>query len=228
MKKAKLSSILADEVESHKFERFPICIRSVDKNINIPEEFSAFDRCEQLSVRVIETEIMQVSKQSKRFDGASNMPPKAVGVGKQKQSCEKVVYTHCCGHNLNLVIRADCNIPVIQNTLDIVKKVTMVLLKAKFRKFHQLNPFLPSVSFLYILKISGNKKFSDVLRKYKKEIVKRKGLNKKLWQIISSANFRCKKSYIMFLKNCFVVAVCCYIINGLLINYAFRNSVKFP
>ena len=41
------------------------------------------------------------------------MPPKVVGVGKQKQSCEKVVYTHCCGHNLNLVIRADCNIPVI-------------------------------------------------------------------------------------------------------------------
>ena len=46
MKKAKLSSILADEVESRKFERFPICIRSVDKNINIPEEFSAFDRYE--------------------------------------------------------------------------------------------------------------------------------------------------------------------------------------
>lgn len=62
MKKAKLSSILADEVESRKFKRFPICIRSVDKNINIPEEFSAFNRCEWLSVKVIETEIMQVLK----------------------------------------------------------------------------------------------------------------------------------------------------------------------
>ena len=105
------------------------------------------------------------------------MSSEAVGVQQQiKKLCEKAVYTHCCWHNLNLVITAACRIPIIQNTLDIVNEVTMVFVKVKFGKYNWLNPFLPNVSFLYILKISENKKFSDVFRGYKKGTLKRKGL----------------------------------------------------
>ena len=46
MKEAKLSSTLADEVESHKSERLPICVRFINKNSNIHKEFSEFCRCE--------------------------------------------------------------------------------------------------------------------------------------------------------------------------------------
>ena len=46
MKEAKFFSILADEVESHKSEQFPIWIRFMDKNNNIREEFLELGRCE--------------------------------------------------------------------------------------------------------------------------------------------------------------------------------------
>ena len=65
------------------------------------------------------------------------MLSEAVGVQKQiKKIFEKAAYTHCCGHNLNLVITTACKIPIIQNTLDIVKEVTMMFVKVKFGKYN--------------------------------------------------------------------------------------------
>ena len=105
------------------------------------------------------------------------MSSEAIGVQKQiKKMCEKAVYTQRCGHNLNLVIAAVSKIPMIQNTLDIVKEATMMLVKVKFGKHNSLNPFLPNVSFLYILKTSGNKIFFNVFNGYKKGTLRRNGL----------------------------------------------------
>ena len=48
------------------------------------------------------------------YDGDSNISSEAVGVQKgTKTMCEKAVCTHCCGHNLNLVITIACKIPII-------------------------------------------------------------------------------------------------------------------
>ena len=87
---------------------------------------------------------------------------------------------------MNLVITTACKTPIIQNTLDIVKEVTMMSVKGKFGKYNSLNPFLPNVSFLYILKKSENKRFSlkksenkrfsDVFMGYEKGTLKRNGL----------------------------------------------------
>ena len=53
------------------------------------------------------------------------MSSEVVGVqGQIKRLCEKAVYTHCCGHNLSLVIVSACNIPIVRNTLNIVKKTS--------------------------------------------------------------------------------------------------------
>ena len=62
----------------------------------------------------------------------------------------------------------------------------MMFMKVKFGKYNWLNPFLPNVSFLYILKTLENKKFSDVFRGYKKGTLERKGLK------IISNNFSSK------------------------------------
>ena len=146
IKELKLFSVLGDEVENHKVEQLPICIRFVDKNNKISEEFLEFGRCEQLNGKVIVTEIIRVLEKSnldirncrgQGYDGGSNMSSEAVGVQKQiKKLCKEAVYTHCCGHNSNLVIATACKIPVIQNTLDIVKEVTMMFLKVKFGKYN--------------------------------------------------------------------------------------------
>ena len=144
IKEAKLFSILADEVESHKVEQLPISIRLMDKSNNIHEEFLELGRCVQLSGTVIATEIIWVLEKSnfeiknccgQVYDDASNMLSEAGGIKKQIQKlCEKDVYTHCCGYNLNLVITTACKTPIIQNTLDIVTEVTMMFVKVKFGK----------------------------------------------------------------------------------------------
>ena len=99
-------------MESHNFEQLPNCNRFMDKNNNILEKVLEFDRCEQLSGKVIATEIARLLEKSdldvkncleNGSGGATNMSSKAVGVQKQiKKLCEKAVYTHYCGHNLNL------------------------------------------------------------------------------------------------------------------------------
>ena len=87
IKVAKSFSILADEVENQKVGQLPICIRFVDKNSNILEEFLGFGRCEQLSGKVIATEIIRVLEKSnldiknchgQGYDGAGNMSSEAV------------------------------------------------------------------------------------------------------------------------------------------------------
>ena len=60
IQEAKFFSILVNEVGSHKVEQLPICIRFVDKNYNIPNRILEFGRCEQLTDKVIGTEIIRV------------------------------------------------------------------------------------------------------------------------------------------------------------------------
>ena len=131
----------------YKFKKqLPICTRFVDKNNNIREEFLEFGRCEQLSGKVIATKIVRVLEKSnidikncrgQEYDGASNMSSEAIGVKNQTRNLyEKAVYTHCCQHNLNLLIKTACEIPIIQNTLDIVKEVTTISVKVKFGKYN--------------------------------------------------------------------------------------------
>ena len=60
IKEVKFFSRLAHKVESHEVEQLPICIRFVDKNNNIYEEFLELGRCEQLSGKVITTDIIRV------------------------------------------------------------------------------------------------------------------------------------------------------------------------
>ena len=82
IKEAKFFGTLANEVESHKVEQLPICMRFVDKSNNISKEFLEFGRYEQLGGKVIATEIIRVLEKSKldiknwdwqRYDDAKNM-----------------------------------------------------------------------------------------------------------------------------------------------------------
>ena len=62
IKDAKLFSILPDEVENHHVEQLPICIRFVDANSSIREEFLEFGRCKRLNAEAIAKEILRVLK----------------------------------------------------------------------------------------------------------------------------------------------------------------------
>ena len=60
VKEAKFFSLMADEVESHHTEQLPICLRFVDKEYNIREEFSNFGKYEQTNGESVFQEIMRI------------------------------------------------------------------------------------------------------------------------------------------------------------------------
>ena len=63
------------------------------------------------------------------------MPSEAVGVqARIKALGKKAVYTHCCRHNLNLVIVSAFKFPVIRNVLDKVQEVAQMFIKKKKKK----------------------------------------------------------------------------------------------
>ena len=65
------------------------------------------------------------------YDGAVNRSSEAVGVQRiiKNNGSEKSVYTHCCGHNLALVICTACKLVMIRNALDTVKDTCMMFVR---------------------------------------------------------------------------------------------------
>ena len=138
--RARLFSILADQVESQHVEQLPLCIRFVDDDDNIREEFLECGQCKRIDGKSIAEEILYVLKKvgldvnncrGQGYDGAANMSSEAVGVQRiiKNNSTEKSVYTHCCGHNLALVICTVCKLVMIRNTLETVKGTCMMFVR---------------------------------------------------------------------------------------------------
>ena len=120
---------MADEVESHHTEQFPICLRFADKECNSREESLESSKCGKTNCESVFKEILHIIEKSNRNIGfyreAANMSSQTVRVQKQvKDLCKKAVYTHCCGHNSSLVLFSACKIPVVHNFIDIVKEVS--------------------------------------------------------------------------------------------------------
>ena len=58
------------------------------------------------------------------------MSSETVGVQQRiKELCEKAAYTHCCGHNLSLVVVSACKISIVYNMLDTVKETSRLFVK---------------------------------------------------------------------------------------------------
>ena len=65
------------------------------------------------------------------YDGASSMSGKEKGVQAiVKESCPLVVYVHCSGHGLNLVLVKSCAVPEIHSTFDFIRDITSFLNQA--------------------------------------------------------------------------------------------------
>ena len=67
VKEAKFFSLMADEVESHHTEQFPIYLRFVDKECNIRVEFLNFGKCEQTNDESVFKEIMRILEKKQPY-----------------------------------------------------------------------------------------------------------------------------------------------------------------
>ena len=71
------------------------------------------------NLHLIDTASLDISNcRGQGYDGAVNMSSEAVGTQAFiKRLCPKAVYTHCCRHNLALVVVTACKMPVIKTCL---------------------------------------------------------------------------------------------------------------
>ena len=143
IQKAICYSIMIDEVTSHNKEIMPVCIRFVDKNKNIREEFLQFTQLTRVTGEAIAKQLFSDLKdlnidikkiRGQGYDGAKNMSSERVGVQAYvKKVSPLAVYTHCSGHCLNLVISHSCTLPSVRNVLDRMTSVCLFFLNSPKR-----------------------------------------------------------------------------------------------
>lgn len=126
-------TIMADEVTSHNKEYMPLCVRFVDKECNIREEFLEFVLVERITGKYLATTIIDVLNRhqiplnlmrGQCYDGAANMSSDRCGVQKFiMEEAPMAPYTRCNSHALNLVIVHACKNTDITHTLTKMKEV---------------------------------------------------------------------------------------------------------
>ena len=124
---------MADEITSHTKEELAICLRFVDKNKEIREEFVKFSLMATTSGKAVANEIISTLEEfdidvsnarGQGYDGAASMSSERVGVQSRiREKSSKAVYTHCCNHSLNLVISHSCTIQGVHNCIVQLKDV---------------------------------------------------------------------------------------------------------
>ena len=135
VKKARFYSIMADEVSSHNEEHLPLCLRFVDENSEIREEFVNFLKLERVRAVDITNAIVSCLEglglsfnelRGQGYDGASTMSGEKSGVQKRiREKQPKALYTHCAGHSLNLVMVSSCSVLSVRNAIDHIKSLTL-------------------------------------------------------------------------------------------------------
>jgi hypothetical protein len=111
---AKYYTILADEISSHKTNQLAFCLRFVDSNRSIREEFLQFSKVQRTNGETVAAEILQTLEafnlpledaRGQGYDGAGGMASETLGVqGRILRLNPKALYQHCASHSLALVI----------------------------------------------------------------------------------------------------------------------------
>ena len=113
-------------------EILSLCIRFVDKSHQIREEFIEFIPVEVTTGQHLANVILQKLHslglqvsflRGQTYDGAAVMSGAKKGVqARIKQDAPLAVYTHCCGHLINLVLASSTVDPNVRNMIDKLKE----------------------------------------------------------------------------------------------------------
>ena len=124
VRKATFFSIMVDEISSFNKEIMPLCVRYVNSNKEVKEEFLKYSYLTRITGKAIAENVLDSLKQldldvknvggQQGYDGASNMSSARVGLQALiRVKSPLAVYTNCTGHCLNLVIGGSCPLPII-------------------------------------------------------------------------------------------------------------------
>ena len=136
----KFFSIMADEgTDVSNIEQLSFCLRSVDSEFNVSEDFIGFYELTNIKSETIVKAIKDIllrchlsleNCRGQTYDGASNMMGKRSGVStKILEEQPKAVATHCQGHSLSLAIKTltkdDCRI--LSETMGTVGEICVLV-----------------------------------------------------------------------------------------------------
>lgn len=166
---ARFYSIMVDEVTSHNQELMALCVRFVDVHNDIREEFIQFSTLSRITGEAIATRVCSdltslglelKNIRGQGYDGASSMSSNRVGVQALiREKSPLAIYTHCCGHCLNLVISHSCSLPMIRNVLDKMKATCSYFLNSPKR-----NGLLSEIVSSNVVEVSKRKPLIDLCK----------------------------------------------------------------
>lgn len=166
---ARFYSIMVDEVTSHNQELMPLCVRFVDVQKNIREEFIQFSTLSRVTGEAIAARICSdltslgldlKNIRGQGYDGASNMSSNRVGVQALiREHSPLAFYTHCSGHCLNLVICHSCTFPIVRNVIDKMKATCLFFLNSPKR-----NGLLCEIVTSNVVEVSRRKPLIDLCK----------------------------------------------------------------
>jgi len=130
---------LADEgTDISNLEQLSFCVRSVDENFDVFEDFVGFYEIENIKSDTIVKSIKDIllrchlsldNCRGQTYDGASNMMGVRSGVSTQiTQEQPKAVAVHCQGHSLSLAVKSltqDC--AILRDTLGTVGEISVLV-----------------------------------------------------------------------------------------------------
>eukprot|EP00102_Acyrthosiphon_pisum_P022724 XP_016659934.1 PREDICTED: zinc finger MYM-type protein 1-like [Acyrthosiphon pisum] len=134
LNEAQCFSVLADETtDISTTEQLTLCVRYIDSEGNLNEEFLKFIIVESLTGSDLSAAILNglvecgldcAFQIGQGYDGASNMSGKVQGVKSYIQTkYPKAIYVHCAAHSLNLAVSTASDLKPIRNCLGIIEKV---------------------------------------------------------------------------------------------------------
>ena len=124
-------------------EQLVFCIRHVDSNLEVHEEFIGLYSLESTSAESLFSTIKDIllrmnlrikNCRGQCYDGASSMSGHKSGVAKKIRDLEsRALYTHCYGHALNLAAQDSIKqIKIMEHTLDTTYERTKLKREAIF------------------------------------------------------------------------------------------------
>ena len=134
VKQSKFYSVLADEVSCHNVEQLPVCLRFVDSEGSIREEFVAFLKLNRVRavdiadalVKCLENLGLSLSElRGQGYDGASTMSGHKSGVQARIRESNPRQYTLTVLPIHLIVIVKSCYVPEIRNCIDSIKSITI-------------------------------------------------------------------------------------------------------
>ncbi|XP_067029975.1 52 kDa repressor of the inhibitor of the protein kinase-like [Acropora muricata] len=148
---SKYFSIMSDEAAdiSNK-ENLSVVIRFLDSTKTVREEFVGFYLCEDGTTgaaikdlilgAVVDLGLSMDDCRGQCYDGAGNMSGRLNGASSLiRAEHDKTIYVHCMNHRLNLCIADTCQLPLVRNMMDVVRKLSEFFDNSPKRQQHLIN-----------------------------------------------------------------------------------------